>query len=70
MRVPMARWAHVVSDAEGPTKAAVQIQQDCRKPRTQMRTVAIAEVARLEGCYFGGFHGSHERCLAFDGMGV
>ena len=35
MRVPMARWAHVVSDAEGPTKAAVQIQQDCRKPRTR-----------------------------------
>ena len=54
MRVPVTRWAHVVSDAEGPTKAAVQIQQDCRKPRTRLRLLAIAEVAKLVDYGFWG----------------
>ena len=30
------QWAHVVSDAEGPTKAAVQIQQDCNVFLTEL----------------------------------
>mmetsp|Transcript_41421 Transcript_41421/g.77086 ORF Transcript_41421/g.77086 Transcript_41421/m.77086 type:complete len:306 (-) Transcript_41421:91-1008(-) len=30
------QWAHVVSDAESPTKAAVQIQQDCNVFMTEL----------------------------------